>query len=804
MHRLRQDLLFALRAFARKPSFTLLAAAMLSLGIGTTTAIFSVVNAVVLRPLAYDDPEELFIIGALRDGKIQAFSAPEFVRLREESRGFERVATAIETSLNLVGEDDPVRVEGARISADLLPVLGVEPILGRNLQPSEERSGSDHVVLLSHASWERRFGGDPGILGHQVTLNGRSHTVIAVLPEGFSYPSKEVDLYVPVAFSEDELSSPGGHFLGAVGRLAPGVDADSAIAEADAIVHRAVASFTEHRAPHGATALPLQAWILRTHRSGLLILAASVGLVLMIACANVANLLLVRAAERRREIAVRTALGAGRLRLVRQLLTESLLLAVVGGVGGLLIALWGVDLVVRLSPPDVPRIETVAVDWTVLAFASAISLTAGVLFGLFPSLQASRSRVESALHNASRGEVGGRDARSRRWLVAFEVALALMLLVGAGLTLRSFWILGQEDPGFDPDRVLTARMVLPDSRYAEGPAQVEFADRLLEEVRALPGVRSASFVSPMPMTSVLYRISIRVPGREPPAEAQPLASNWRAVSLGYFSTMGIPLLAGRDFEEGDWKPATEGRSVIVVNETFARNVFRGEDALGKLVQIGYNEIVCEVVGVVGDVRHADLATEAGEEVYTLFAATPLSEINLAVAAIRDGDPLSLAPLLREAVWRVDPDQPIFGVQAMPELVRASVASRRFVMILIGAFALVALVLAALGIYGVVSYSVVQRTREIGVRVALGARGGEVLKLVLGQGLATAALGATGGLAGALLMSRFLESQLYGISATDVRTYAATAAVLLLVAAAATAFPAFRASRLDPITALRHE
>ncbi|MGH9319973.1 MAG: ABC transporter permease [Vicinamibacteria bacterium] len=809
MDQLRQDLAFAFRSLARKPSFTLLAAAMLALGIGANTAIFSVVNAVVLRPLAYDDPEELFLIGALRGGKIQAFSAPEFLRLKDESRAFEAVAAAIETDLNLVGEGEPERIAGARATANLLPLLGLEPILGRNFVPGEDQVGTDNVVLVTHSSWRRRFGADPKIVGHQLTLNGRPHTVIGILPERFAYPTPDIEFYVPAAFSEMEISNPGGHFLGAVGRLAPGVSGESAIAEADAIVYRAVEGFAEHRGPHGATAMPLQAWTLRNHRSGLLVLGASVGFVLLIACANVANLLLVRAAERRREIAVRAALGASRARLVRQLLTESLFLALLGGMGGLLIALWGVDLVVRLSPEDVPRIETVAVDWTLFAFAAAISMSAGLLFGLIPALEASRSRVERSLHETSRGEVsGGRRARSRKSLVAFEVALALMLLVGAGLTLRSFWILGRESPGFEAERVLTARLVLPETRYAEGPAQVDFAERLLEQVRALPGVRSASLIAPMPLTSVVYRLTISIPGREPPAgDAQPLASNWRAVAPDYFTTMGIPLLAGRDIDTSDWKPVgPDGRSVIVINETFARIVFPGEEPIGKLVQIGYDDIVCEVVGVVGDVRHMDLATSAGEEMYTPLPATPMPEMNLAIAVAGPSEraPESLAGSVREAVWRVDPEQPLFGIEAMPELVRASVAPRRFVMTLLGGFALVALLLATLGIYAVVSYSVVQRTREIGIRVALGARASEVLKLVLSQGLSLIVIGSILGLVGSLILSRFLESLLYGISPTDFPTYALVAGVLVTVALFATAIPAVRASRVDPIVALRHE
>jgi putative ABC transport system permease protein len=804
MDHFRQDLAFGIRAIGRRPGFTVLAASMLALGIGANTAIFSVVNAVVLRPLSYQAPEELFFVGALRGGRLQAFSAPEFLALGDEARGFEDVGTAIEVNLNLVGEGEPERVEGSRITANLLPLLGVEPALGRNFLPEEEREGNDAVVLVAHGSWERRFGADPGLLGRRLKLDGKEHEIVGILPEGFSLPMVEAELLVPVAFTKDELENPGGHFLGAIARLAPGVSAEAAIAEADGIVERAVGGFTDHRGPHGATAMPVLDFLLRDHRAGLLLVSASVGFVLLIACANVANLLLARASERRREIAMRGALGASRGRLVRQLLTESVLLALIGGSGGVLIALWGVDLVVRLSPEDVPRIETVAVDWTAFAFATAISLGAGLLFGLMPALEASKGQMERTLRESSRSDAAGAfRSRSRKLLVACEVALALVLLVGAGLTLRSFLNLDRQSPGFVAEHLLTAQLVLPESRYAESTGQIGFARQLLEEIQTLPGVRDAGLVAPMPLTESRWRLSLEIPGREAPSSGQPLASNWRTVMPGYFGAMGIPLLAGRDFNGLDSRSEDpEPRSVLIINETFARSLFPGEDPLGKHVRIGYDDLLCEIVGIVGDVRHADLATTSGEEMYTPFAATPVPMMNLAVRV--SGEPESIARGVREAVWRVDSEQPVFGLTAMPELVRASVAPRRFVSTLLLAFALAALVLALLGIYAVISYSVVARTREIGIRMALGARASEVLRLVMVQGLSLILAGSAVGLLASLVLSRYLESQLYGISGTDLATYAGVAVFLILVALAATAVPALRASRLDPIQALRAE
>jgi putative ABC transport system permease protein len=803
MDQFRQDLAFGIRAIGRRPGFTVLAASMLALGIGANTAIFSVVNAVVLRPLSYQAPEELFFVGALRGGRLQALSGPEFLALRERARGFE-VANADGVNLNLVGEGEPERIAGSRITANLLPLLGVEPVLGRNFLPEEEREGNDAVVLVAHASWKRRFGGDPGALGRRLKLDGREREIVGILPEGFSLPMDQAEILVPMAFTEDELENSGGHFLGAVARLAPGVSAEAATAEADGIVRRAVAGFPDHRGPHGATGAPMLDFLLRDHRSGLLVLSASVGFVLLIACANVANLLLARAAERRREIAMRGALGASRGRIVRQLLTESVLLALVGGTGGVLVALWGVDLVVRLSPVNVPRIDTVAVDWWVFAFAAAISMGAGLLFGLMPALEASKGQMERTLQASSRSDSqGSLHSRSRRLLVAFEVGLALVLLVGAGLTLRSFWNLDRESPGFVADRLLTARLVLPESRYAESSGQIAFARRLLEEIDALPGVRDAGLVAPLPLSDSRWRLSLEIPGREAPADGQPLASNWRTVMPGYFGAMGIPLLAGRDFTALDSRSdEPEPRSVLIINETFARNLFPGEDPLGKRVRIGYDDLLCEVVGVVGDVRHSDLAAASGEEMYTPFAATPVPAMNLAVRV--SGEPESIAGGLREAVRRVDPEQPVFGLTAMPDLVRASVASRRFVTTLLLAFAVAALALALLGIYAVISYSVLAQTREIGIRMALGARASEVLGLVMVQGLSLILAGAAVGLLASLLLSRYLESQLYGISGTDLSTYAAVAVFLVVVALAATAIPALRASRLDPIQALRSE
>jgi len=801
-----QDAVVGLRALVRRPSFTLVAVAMLAVGIGANTAIFSVVYAVVLKPLPFDAPEQLHYLGALRGdaSRLRSFSAPEAKALRERTRSFQDVATWNEEPFNLVGSGEPERVSGARITASLLPLLGIEPVLGRAFTEEEERVGNDTVVLLGEGAWRRRFAGARTVLGESLQLNGRSYTIVGVVPDVFVFMEPGVELFVPFAFTEHEMDNAGAHFLVALGRLADGVTPEAASAEIDAVMEQATSEFSEdHRGTHGARAAPLHSRLVRDHRQALVILAAAVGFVLLIACANVANLLLARASERRRELSIRAAMGAGQARLVRQLLTESLLLAAMGGSLGLLIALWSVDLVVRMSPSDVPRLASVSIDWSTFLFVSIVSLGAGLLFGILPALSASKGQLERSLNETARGEVTAASGEgSRNALVALEMALALVLLVGAGLTLRSFFELGQVSPGFEAQSLVTARLLLPDSRYEKGVDQAAFAADALVELKSLPGVTEAAIISPLPFSGSAWRIAIEIPGRTETRDDS-LSANWRTISPGYFKTMGIPLLAGRDIADQEMHEVEHnGPSVVVVNESFTREVFPGEESLGKTIIVGYNDIVCEIVGIVGDVRHDGLDSESGAEMYTPFAATPLSELSVAVRTA--GDPLAIARPIREAVWRVDPEQPVYAIEAMPSLVRDSLVPQRFVMTLMGAFAFVALFLSALGVYAVMSYAVVRRTSEIGIRIALGARSSEILTMVLGQGAKLVAWGSVSGVLASLLLSRFLASQLYGISSTDVGTYAAVALLLVSVAVAAMAIPAYRASVSSPLVALRHD
>jgi putative ABC transport system permease protein len=801
-----QDVVFGWRALLRRPGITLLAVLMLTLGIGANTAIFSVVQKVILEPLPYPDPAALYFIGSDRGGELSSFSAPEFLELRKRSRLFEAIATWNETGLNLVGEAEPERVSGVRITANLLPLLGVEPILGRGFTSAEEVEGDDTVVLVSAGFWKRRYASSAEVLGSPVKLNGRAMTIVGVLPPGFAFPEPRVELFVPLAFTRNELDNPAAHYLRAIGRLARGASLESAREELDDITERATESFGQgHRGSHGAAEAVMQPFLVKDHRVALMVLTGAVAFVLLIVCANVANLLLARGAERAQELAVRTAMGAGRGRLVRQLLTESLLLAGLGGVGGLLVSFWIVELVVALSPSDLPRIDAVAVDAHAFLFVAGISLAAGIVFGCVPALQATRGGVERALREASRSELSSRrQESSRNVLVTLEVAVALVLLVGAGLTLRSFWALGEVDPGFRASELLTARLHLAVSSYSDGAQQVAFARRAREELRSIPGVKGVGLVAPLPYSGSRHTLAIEIPERRA-IDAEPLIALWHAVTPGYFSTMGIRLLAGRDFTErelGLETPPDGGPSVLVVNQAFARRYFPGEDPIGKRVRIGYNEYLCEIVGVVENVRGLRLDEEERDGIYTLYSVTPLDDVALTLRSARPKR--ELVPEVRSAIARIDPEQPVYAFEEMPALVEASVAGQRFLVTILASFAAVAVLLAALGIYAVISYAVQRRRREIGIRVALGAGRADVLELVLSKSGRLFLAGSAIGLAAALVLSRYLSSELYGIKPTDVTTYVAVAAGLAVVSLVAAAVPGYRVSRLDPLEALRQD
>ena len=814
MNHLLQDTRHGVRAFLKTPGFAAVVVATLALGIGANTAIFSVVNAVLIRPLPYPSSERLITLWNKypKMGLSQsAISGPDFVDRSKSSRVFEQVGAVTDASLNLTGSGDPERIRGVRASAGLFQVLGVQPALGRAFRPEEDRPGAEPVVVVSHGLFERRFGGDRAWVGRSVLLNGKSHTLVGVMPAGFAYPSPQTEMWVPLALSADQVdpSQRGNEYLAAVARLKPGVTQEAAQAEMDRITTKILQdsppSMREYLegAGWGCVLVPLKENVVGDSGKALLVLLGAVGFVLLVACANVSGLQLARAATRQREIAIRTALGAGRWRLIRQLLTESLLLCAVGGILGVLLAAWGVDLLMRMRPANLPRLEEVSLDSRVLLFSAAISMLAAILSGLAPALRLSRASPNEALKEGGRSATGGlKHLRVQRLLVVSQVSLALVLLIGAGLMLRSFQSLMQVDAGFDPRSVLTAYVSLPSSKYPDPQTRLAFFDQLLGRMRALPGVRSVAVGSLVPLAEGNWTASFFPEGQEPGrGEASPLAS-MRLVSPGYFRTLGIPLRRGRDFTDHD-DAASPG--VVVVDDAAARRLWPGEDPLGKRITFSDSAegaAWLSVVGVVGEIKDVSLDRKPMLHVYRPYAQHAIPGMFL---ALRTGSsPAGILPAVRQELRSLDPDQPLYAVQTMQSYVNDSLAQPRLRFLLIALFASVALLLSALGVYAVISHAVGQRIQEIGIRMALGARRSDVVRLVIGQGLPLVLLGASIGLVAALGLSRVLGSLLYGVTARDPGTFAAVSVLLVLVALAACYLPARRAAKVDPLTALRME
>jgi putative ABC transport system permease protein len=813
METLLQDVRYGVRLLVKQPSFMAIAVIALGLGIGANTAIFSVVNSVLLRPLPYAEPSRLVNVfqSSLQRGVNRgAFSYPDFVDVRDQNQVFEGVASYHDSDFILTGSGEPARLEGQIVNANLFSLLGATPFLGRSFLPEEDSPGNGgRVAVLSHRLWKTRFNSDPDILIKTMVLGGKNYTIIGVMPEGFQFPvqNQPVELWTTVAIDasgeEPMTEQRGAHYMEVIARLKPGVAEAQAQADLDVIAGRLQQQYPDTNTNRVFTLVPALERIVGKVRPALLILLGAVGCVLLIACANVANLLLARATSRHKEMAVRAALGASRARIVRQLLTESVLLSAAGGVFGLLIALWGLPLLVKLSGDDVPRATQIGIDARVLAFTLLVSLGTGIVFGLVPALHSSKTDLTESLKEGGRGSTEGASRnRVRGALVIAEVAIALVLLVGAGLLIQSLRRLQNVNPGFDSHNVLTLALGVPDVKYSTAQ-QAEFYRQLLSRIESLPGVRSASAVLPLPLSNDRIRITFETEGRPLPKGELP-ASEYRAVETNYFRTMGIPVLKGRDFTERDGMKST---AVIIVNQSFADKFFPGEDPIGKHIKPGISVDESkpgwrEIVGVVGNVRHLSLGTEPDPEYYLPQAQMPFD--SMIIVAKTEGDPRGSIAAIQNEVRSLDKDLPTYNIKTLEEYVAASVAQPRFNTLLLAMFAGLALILTAIGLYGVMSYSVTRRTHEIGIRMALGARQPDVLKMVVRQGMTLTIVGIGAGLIGAYFLTRLMSSLLFGVSATDPITFAAIPIVIAGVALGACFVPARRATKVDPMIALRYE
>jgi putative ABC transport system permease protein len=801
------DLRYAFRQLRKSPGFTFVALLTLALGIGANTAIFTVFDTVLLRPLPFASPEQLLrIYSAGPQLNRSPVSPANFLDWKEQNRVFQQIAAYSGNDYTMLGRDLPERLLGARVSAGFFELLGVQPSLGRVFRDEEDAEGRNQLVVLNHEFWETRFGGRRDIVGQTLTLNDQSYTVIGVMPAGFTYPSPKIQFWTPMAFSPADRVMRDTNYLAVVARLKASVTLEEASAQMNLLARQIAQQHPELNSGDQLQLVSLIEATVGDIRPILWVLLGAVGLVLLICCANVANLLLARAAQRQKEIALRSALGATRTQLVRQLLIESLLLALLGGVLGCLFARWGIDLLLALKPENLPRLDQVRIDWSVLAFTGFISIATGLVFGLVPALQATKPDLNDMLKEGERGGTSSRARhRMRDLLVVSEVALSLVLLVGAGLLIRSFVRLLAIDPGFRPEHVLTASIPLPVSRYPAPAQEAAFFQRLLEGVRELPGVRSAGAVTDVPLFGG-SSTGFDVEGRPLAQPNDRPMTEFRSASPGYFQTMGIDLVAGRSFTPND---KADAPPVALINETFARRYFGKENPIGKRIGLSRPIDWREIVGVVRDVRNYGLAEEVKPECYLPYLQNAPNYLagsaSWMVMVVRtESDPLGYVAVIKRALHKIDPDQPIASLRPMTDYLAQSVAQRRFNMLLLAIFAGLALVLAAVGIYGVISYSVAQREREVGIRMALGAQTGDVLALIVRQGMRPALLGLLAGVLVAAAMTRFMRNLLFQVSAIDPLVFGAVACVLTLVAALACVIPARRATRVDPVVALRSE
>jgi putative ABC transport system permease protein len=802
MKTLWQDARYGLRMLLKKPGFTLTAVITLALGIGATSTIFSFVNGILLRPLPYQDSERLVLLdetATKRGIASMGVSFPNFLDWREQNRVFTGVAAYGGGNYTLTGSGEPEQLSGADISYNTFEILGVAPVLGRTFTAEEDRPENDLVVILGYRLWERRFGANPEIIGQKLTLNNRSRTVIGVAPPDFKFPDV-VDLWVPLALDTTRWTRTD-HGLSAIARLKPGVTLEQSQSDLTAVARRIEEANPVTNEGLGVNVIPLREGLVSDYRKALLLLMGVVGLVLLIACANVANLLLARASTRAKEVAIRTALGAGRWRVFRQLLTESVVLGLMGGALGLGLAFWGLDLLLAAIPIEFPFWMKFNLDGRVLGFATGVALLTGLIFGAAPALQASRVELNEALKEGGRDASGAGSHRLLRSLVVAEVALSLVLLIGAGLMMRSFMRLQHTNPGLNPENLLTLRVDLPGAKYNTPEKRRTFYKELLERIGSLPGVEAAGAVSNLPLGGDIWGRSLTVEGFPVLPVGQAPMINHCVITPNYFRSMGIPILVGRDFTDADTR---DSMRVTIIDERLAREYWPNESPLGKRVRFGppeNNEPWHTVVGVVGAVKHESLSLTRRKTVYLPYAEITIDDLSLAVRA---ANPESLTPAIRGQVKAMDTDLPIINARTMTEVISRSVWQPRLYAILFGVFAAVALALASIGVYGVMAYSVSERTREIGIRVALGAQAGDVLKLVVAQGMTLTLIGAGLGLGGAFGLTRLMQTLLFEVSATDPLTFAGLAALLSAVALVACYLPARRATKVDPMVALRCE
>ena len=810
------DFRYALRQLIKSPGFTLVAIVTLALGIGANSAIFSVIDTVLLRSLPFPNPDRLAMIWASSPQhpgeNRQVHSYPDYLDFRAQNHTFAAMAAYTTASTIWGTGENSEDVPGLAATSDIFAVLGTQPLLGRGFSSDDDKPEAAKVVVISYSFWQRRFAGDPKIIGQQVTVAGKAYTVTGVMPRGWKFPIQKdnVDYIAPLLpmFSgqtPDYMMRRGAHFLPVVGRLKPGVDLRTATADVQTIAAQLATQYPDTNAGRTERTVPLQSDLVGDVRPALLVLVAAVALVLLIACANVANLFLARAAGREREIAIRTALGASRFQIVRQLLIETSLLALLGGAAGLFLAWWSADALVAMGPADIPRLDEIRVNGTVIAFTFAIAFLTSLIFGLIPALQASRPQVEQSLREASRGSTSGvRSHRLRFAFVVSQFALSLILLVGAGLLIRSFAELSSVRPGFEARGVVTFWQALPKARYGESDQQTQFFDKLLTKLTSLPGIEAAGMVSPLPFSGNDQGRTFTVIGKPAPAPGMEPSASLLTTDGAYFHTLRIPLKKGRMFEARDRKDSTP---VVIINETFAQKYFPNESPLGQRLDIGgrvaEGKPACEIVGVVGTVKHGSLAEDNTPEFYLPFAQNPDRYMDLAVRTSQPA-PSGLETMIRRAVHEIDAQQFVPVIKPLSEMVSQTLSQSRFNTGLLAVFAAVAIILAAVGIYGVIAYNVAQRTREIGIRMALGAQRRAMLAMILRQCLTMAAIGIAVGLIGAFAATRLLSALLFGIAATDVATYVSV--ILLLAAAAFVAglFPARRAMKVDPVVALHYE